>query len=383
MDDVPIGEPQSRHPIELTPLRDDSSEAPEVISRSSRPLVLLVSVAALAVVVGFVLSIGRGGDTDPAATTVPRDDLAEPDDPLVVRAEEAATLLEVIPEAADHLMVFRSADSLAIVDFRDGTSRLMDWDGLDQIETLGFTFLASERGSWVIDPDNLEVALRLAPQAQIGILEDPTRTAVLAEAAGATTVLGGFFDGRAIRILATVPAGADAEVVQERGVVITPLSGGSYLVQASFPDKVSDGRIVGANADWYGEVLCDELLRCTGSVRSWDTDEAIDVPIGVLSAPEVRISPDGRWVLSGGGASSWSMYSIEDDSFAAFGAGVGPNASATWSPDSSFFLWIGEGTLYAARPERPFELVDLTLSARPLPNLVASEIAFVAVNDTE
>ena len=145
---------------------------------------------------------------------------------------------------------------------------------------------------------------------------------------------------------------------------------------------VSDGRIVAANADWFAEVVCDDLMRCTGNIRSWDDDLVTPIPIDVLTTAVVRISPDGRWVLSGG-SGHWSIYDIAEQTSVPTGEDVVPNGSATWSPDSAFFLWIDARTLSATRPEQPSERVSLTLRVEPLIGLMTGEIGFVPVADTE
>ena len=368
--------------FELSRLSPDVIREPNLVSRSnSMPPIVFGIIATLVIVAIVGTGLGDPNDVEPPAAALSDPEVTE-EAPSGLRVEQSATFLEALPEAGDYLMFFRSDDSLAVLDFRDGSSELMDWGVPDRIETTGFMYLASERGSWVVDPNNLSRALRLAPRAQIAVLENPTRTAVLAEISGVTTVFGGFFDGRSVRVLASVPAGSNAEAIQKLGVIINPLSGGSYLIQETWPTLVSSGRIVAANANWFAEVLCDDRLRCTANIRSWDDDMVTPIPIDVLATPVVRISPDGRWVLSGG-TSHWSIYDVAKQTSVATGDDVVPNGSATWSPDSAFFLWIDARTLSAARPERPSERVNLTLEVEPLIGLITTEIGFLPVADTE
>ncbi len=371
-------------PVDWRPLPASVERVPSVVGRSTHPLVIVFGVvAALAIVAALVSSLVGSDDAEPpvsrpstAVTVVADDGFA------ALRADQSATLLEAIPEAGEYLLFFRSGESLAILDFRDGSSETMDWGVPDGVDTVGFLYMASERGSWVIDPNDLSRALRLAPTSQIGVLQNPTRTAVLADASGTTTVFGGFFDGRSVRILAFVPVGAHAEVIQKLGVLISPVSGGSYLVQETSPTRVSEGRIVAANEDWFAEVLCDDSLQCTGNFRSWDNDEETPIALEVLTPPVVRISPNGRWILSGGNG-RWSIFDVTAQTSVATGVEVDPNASVTWSPDSAFFLWIEARTLSAVRPELPTERVNLGLGIEPLTNLMASEIGFLPIASTE
>ncbi|MDG1412208.1 MAG: hypothetical protein P8Q52_15865 [Acidimicrobiales bacterium] len=368
--------------FELSQLSPDVIRESNLVSRSnSMPQIVFGIIATLVIVAIVVTGFGDPDDVEPPAAALPDPEVTE-EDPSGLRTEQSATFLEALPEAGDYLMFFRSDDSLAVLDFRDGSSELMDWGVPDGIETKGFMYLASERGSWVVDPNNLSRALRLAPRAQIAVLRNPTRTAVLAEVSGVTTVFGGFFDGRSVRVLASVPVGSNAEAIQKLGVIISPLTGGSYLIQETWPTLVSSGRIVAANAHWFAEVLCDDRLRCTANIRSWDDDMVTPIPIDVLATAVVRISPDGRWVLSGG-TSHWSIYDVAKQTSVATGDDVVPNGSATWSPDSAFFLWIDARTLSAARPERPSERVNLTLGVEPLIGLITTEIGFLPVADTE
>ncbi|NCG22884.1 MAG: hypothetical protein GWP47_01985 [Actinobacteria bacterium] len=368
--------------FELNPLSADVISEPNLLSRfNSTSAVVFGIIATLVIVVIVFTGLGEPDDVEPPAVALPDPDVTE-QDPSELRADQTASFLEALPEAGDYLMFFRSNDSLAVVDFRLGSSELMDWGVPNGTETAGLIYLASERGSWVVDPNDLSRALRLAPESQIAVLENPTRTAVLAEISGVTTVFGGFFDGRSVRTLALVPAGSEADLVQKLGVIISPLSGGSYLIQETSPMLVSDGRIVAANADWFAEVVCDDLMRCTGNIRSWDDDLVTPIPIDALTTAVVRISPDGRWVLSGG-SGHWSIYDIAEQTSVPTGEDVVPNGSATWSPDSAFFLWIDARTLSATRPEQPSERVSLTLRVEPLIGLMTGEIGFVPVADTE
>jgi len=368
--------------FELNPLSPGVISEPNLLSRfNSTSAVVFGIIATLVIVVIVVTGLGEPDDVEPPAVALPDPDVTE-QDPSELRADQTASFLEALPEAGDYLMFFRSNDSLAVVDFRLGSSELMDWGVPNGTETAGFIYLASERGSWVVDPNDLSRALRLAPESQIAVLENPTRTAVLAEISGVTTVFGGFFDGRSVRTLALVPAGSEADLVQKLGVIISPLSGGSYLIQETSPMLVSDGRIVAANADWFAEVVCDDLMRCTGNIRSWDDDLVTPIPIDALTTAVVRISPDGRWVLSGG-SGHWSIYDIAEQTSVPTGEDVVPNGSATWSPDSAFFLWIDARTLSATRPEQPSERVSLTLRVEPLIGLMTGEIGFVPVANTE
>ena len=368
--------------FELSPLSADVIREPSLVSRSNSTSAVVFGIIATLVIVAIVVTgLGEPDDVEPPAVALFDSDVAE-EDPSELRADQSATFLEALPEAGDYLMFFRSDDSLAVVDFRDGSSELMDWGVPNGTETVGFMYLASERGSWVVDPNDLSRALRLAPRSQIAVLENPTRTAVLADVSGVMTVSGGFFDGRSVRVLALVPVGSKAEVIQKLGVIISPLSGGSYLIQETSPTLASDGTIVAANADWFAEVICDDRLRCTANVGSWDDDVVTPIPIDVLTTAVVRISPDGRWVLSGG-SGHWSIYDVAEQTSVATGDDVVPNGSAIWSPDSAFFLWIDALTLSAARPERPSERVNLTLGVEPLIDLTTSEIGFLPVADTE
>ena len=368
--------------FELNPLSADVIGEPNLVSRSnSTPAIVFGIIATLVIVAIVVTGLGEPDNVEPPAVALPDRDVTE-EVPSELRADQTASFLEALPEAGDYLLFFRSYNSLAVVDFRLGSSELMDWGVPNGTETVGFVYLASERGSWVVDPNNLSRALRLAPRAQIAVLRNPTRTAVLAEVSGVTTVFGGFFDGRSVRVLASVPAGSNAEAIQKLGVIISPLTGGSYLIQETWPTLVSSGRIVAANAHWFAEVLCDDRLRCTANIRSWDDDMVTPIPIDVLATAVVRISPDGRWVLSGG-TGHWSIYDVAKQTSVATGDDVVPNGSATWSPDSAFFLWIDARTLSAARPERPSERVNLTLGVEPLIGLITTEIGFLPVADTE
>jgi len=361
---------------------ENPAEPEESSPRSSRSLVIGLGIVGALALVAIVFTSVRDAADDAAPAIEPTEtDVAEAP-PAETRAEQTAALLAALPTAADHLMFFRTTGSLALVDFRDGSSTLMDWSVPDQVDTVGFLYMASERGSWVIDPADLSVALRLAPTAQIAVLETPTRTAVLAEAAGATTVLGGFFDGRSIRILASVPVGSEAEAVQGLGVVVSPISGGSYLIQESLPVQVSEGRIVAPNANHYGEVLCGDRLVCTANIRSWHDDTLSPVPVDLLTAPVVRISPDGRWVLTGGG-DRWSIYDVDAGTFTSTDADVTLNGSVAWAPDSSFFVWIEARTLFAAAPTQLDVAVTLALDVEPIPGLLSSEIGFLPVGDVE
>ena len=200
--------------VKLTGVGGPVPATETIASSSANPVTIALFV--LVVIGGLVLLVTtvRSGNGATAQLANPFADPTEEELTAVnaaIRAQEVVDLTSLFPELTDLHMVYRADDSLALVDFSEGSSTLLEWGVPKEADTVGFLYMSSERGSWVLDPDDLSTALRLAPTTQIGLLADPTRTAVLAEERGTATVFGGFFDGRSIRILASVPMGAEAE----------------------------------------------------------------------------------------------------------------------------------------------------------------------------
>ena len=355
-----------------------------LIERNSRPW---LGFAAIALVALGLVWLFQGRDAEPEAsldeslptTTLGVDASAVADE---ARIESLANIAAAAPTAAEYLVFYRSDESLAMVDLRDGSNELLDWEAPVELYTDDYVYLASERGSWVVDLTNVMTPLRLAPNAQIAVLEDPTLTAALSTTLnGEQFLVGGFGNGRSLHVLASVPEGADVDLVQGLGAVISPISGGSFIVQSGPPELVTDGRVIGANVSWYIDVTCDDAITCASALKSWDaTDVAIELPLALSLADRVAVSPDGRWVVSGPDP-GWSLFDVATGEEHVLDVEVSPTASIRWSPDGSFLLWFEQDAVHLLDPVDRSTVATLDLSQRPLQGLAADEVVFVEVSE--
>lgn len=216
--------------------------------------------------------------------------------------------------------------------------------------------LGSENSTWLLD---------LKVPARSGKLSNTVRMVRLGSGLdsygfsstgenGQTEFFVGSLWGPAMNGLAEVDARHDVFYVPKTGIIVASQDAKSSTVVGSgleaLPSRL--GRIVAASPERVAGIHCDDLGRCVGRIARWDGSDEVQVDAAALSLPVVRMSPDSRYVLSGGG-SSWNLLDLEVGSMNSWETRFSANDSLVWSPDSSTVFFIADGALLALRVTDP------------------------------
>lgn len=422
------------------------SDATVDLNPAPRWLPAALVLAAVGGLAALMIFGGGGADTTEQAVETPDEIAAEPTvaeptaiptvDPEVEAAAAAETQRQrhevasiwartLVPAAAEARVVYRTENSVALVDLAAGEQRELRLDVPVDLSTEGFAYLGSGRGTWVINPSSLDAALRLAPQAEIGPLADATSSIVVPEP-GARFIMLSQHDGRVVRPIVEVPPTSDVLVVGGRGAIVTPPSGGSTLVNSLGAQPLTDGRVLTANADYLIELRC-EPLRCAASVRAWppisdegvtldnelsyaddqEVDEsshddtadddtadyesadaapgapaavgAVELPGDIWTSTTLALAPSGEWLIVANDQSeAWQLYDLRSGVAEIAGSGTDPAplpaTAVVWAPDSSYFVFIDDDGVVVGSPDMPTALAKVPLQFAPLGELQGSEL---------
>jgi len=303
----------------------------------------------------------------------------------------------LVPAAASAKVVYRTEDSVALVDLGAGEQSELRLDVPIDLATDGFAYLASDRGTWVINPESLDAALRLAPQAEIGPLADPTSSIVMPEP-NARFIMLSQHDGRIVRPIVEVPPASEVRIVGGRGAIVSPPTGGSSLVTSIGAEPLTNGRVIAANADYLVELRC-EPLTCGAVVRPWpplrsfgadidpdakvatEIDESlvVQLPADIWTATVLALSPTGEWLfVADDDGENWQLYDLRSGVAEAAGSGTDPKpepaTAVVWAPDGSYFAFLDQEGLVVGSPEMPTALAKVPLQFPPVPDVIASEM---------
>lgn len=198
---------------------------------------------------------------------------------------------------------------------------------------------------------------------------------------GTTGFFVGTLWGPAKNGLAEVDAQSKVISVPSTGFVVASANGDSSVLRDGAFEPASSrlGRVVAASPSLLAGIHCDAVGRCVGRVADWaGTNEKI-VDASVLAEPIVRISPNGRYIMSGGGGSSWHLVDLEEATQHTWPLGLVPDDSLQWSPDSTTAYFLSETTLVAIRVDGPEPLVRRVRSVGDIgPRLPGSDVRVLA-----
>lgn len=391
------------------------SDATIDLNPTPRWLPAALVIATVAGLAGLMI-FSANGDTPESLIDDTTDLAAEPTtvaptavptvDPAVAIAAELETQRQrhevasiwartLVPAAAAARVVYRTENSVAVVDLGAGEQRELGLDVPVDLSTEGFAYLASSRGTWVINPDRLDTALRLAPQAEISPLADPTASIVL-PAPGARFLMLSQHDGRIVRPIVELPPTSEVRIVGGRGAIVSPPTGGSSLVTSVGAEPLTAGKVIAAAAEYLVELRCEPLV-CRAVVRPWPTlqsDEGevdadvvpesdasleVELPGDVWTATSLALAPNGEWIfVSNQSGETWQLYDLRSGTAEVAGSGVdpGPNppAAVVWAPDSSYFAFIDDDGLVVGDPDLPTALAKVPLQFPAALDLESSEM---------
>jgi len=415
---------QSTDPIDASRSRapdlDDAvvSDTTADLNSAPRWVPAALVVAAVAGLAALLIFSGGAETTEQAAET-PAETAVEPTsippttEPAVDAEAEAAIEAEtqrqrhevasiwartLVPAAAATTVVYRTENSVALVDLAAGEQSELPLDVPIDLSTDGFAYLTSDRGTWVVNPSNPVAALRLAPQAEIGPLSDPTASIVLPER-GARFIMLSQHDGRIVRPIAEIQPTSEVLIVGGRGAIVTPPTGGSSLVSALGAERLTEGRVLTANHDYLVELRC-QPLTCGAVARPWPelvsagddvvatddpptTDPSTEVafPGDTWTAATIALSPNGEWLFVADEAAAWELFDLRTGVAEMAGSGTDPSpkpaTAVVWAPDSSYFVFMDDDGLVVGSPEVPTALAKVPLQFPPAPGLVGSEMMVI------
>ncbi len=178
--------------------------------------------------------------------------------------------------------------------------------------------------------------------------------------------------GPAMNGLAEVEASSAVFYVPGTGIIAAGRDGTSSVLRGSgfepMPSRL--GRVVAATRSHVAGIHCDDLGRCVGRFAKWDGADERQVEADLLAMPFVRISPDGRSVLTAG-VSSWHLIDVESGTSVRWDLRLVPDDSLVWSDDSSTVFLVADGSLVAIRPADQGPPVALVRSAYPIDDRLA------------
>ena len=148
-------------------------------------------------------------------------------------------------------------------------------------------------------------------------------------------------DGESIDLLAsglpipgvTLPAGAELIVVQQRGLIVLPRTGGTFEVSgtASSLTRLSDDRAVSASTGATAYERCGDDLQCHYfAVRTGSDDE---FPLPVPPRSVVDISPRGDWAVA---RADDGTFLVDVESGDLVPLADGAIDAISWAPDDAF-----------------------------------------------
>lgn len=333
------------------------------------------TAALLLVVVAIVGWAVFGGGQSDAEAEAEEQDSAQGEDGL--GTDHQATGDANLPPSDSHL----AADNIAagFQDLVDDTERFTvvypTAGGLQMLSAAGsttpdvsvafgfeqmarFPLVSDGNRTWAVDPADPSTSYLVSTQfvvvdtalegrvAFIDTSRDPIRVGISSFGAW-----GAGFD---------VPESSEILAVPGRGLLIMPITGGTFIVTATGVDPVSDDSAVAASANGTVYQRCDEALDCELYVTNPELPDGLLLDLRVGS--EISVSPDGRFVASPDDEQTTTVFDIDGRNSWSFPAndvrGLG------WAPDGSF-LAVTTGTDLLVASTEDQSVVQLPLPADP------------------
>lgn len=328
-----------------------------------RPIGIAAAIAIIAVAFLAVLllsMLGSDEETDTAnAVTVPASTTTSQESAASTTDSQAATIVDS-----------GSVDAPAASDTPSGAARL----GSDQVASAfaneidtdsisyGIAYVANS-GFVVLDargislPD-LEIAQQFGQVSELALLtgeggtwavnaDDRDRSYlvsnmyVVVEAERPDTIAVIDADNESIDLLSsglpipgvTLPTGAEMIVVQQRGLIVLPRTGGTFELSgtASSLTRLSDDRAVSASTGATAYERCGDDLQCDYFTVRTGSDE--EFPLQVPPRSVLDISPRGDWVVARADDETF-LVDVESGDLVPLAGGT--IDAISWAPDDTF-----------------------------------------------
>ena len=336
----------------------DLDARPAAETRSTRALVLrsaaMVLGAASAV---FVIVLAASARTGGSEATTPSPTAPTPASGVRPSVVEQPDPVEALPSTPLEWL----ADRMLVSVDGEGRLRLRRLDrGVDI--TAGthssvvpplpehVLLLGAPNRTWLVDTERLERSGELSNTVRLVRLGEGLDSFgfISTGADDRTEFFVGSFWGPAASGLDAVDGSTDVITVADAGIIAADAAGTSAVLRPTGFESLSArfGRVVAASPTTIAGIHCDAAGRCVGRVGSWDGDAEQQVDAELLARPVVTISPDGRYLVSGG-TSTWDVLDLEDGARRSFESAVDVDGPTAWAPDSTGLFLVADSSVLA------------------------------------
>ncbi|MDW3179493.1 MAG: hypothetical protein R8J94_19030 [Acidimicrobiia bacterium] len=369
---------------------EDAGAASAPMHEPSNRRTFVASVIAIIIISGlFVVAFGSDSSSDESVAQTPNSidaDPITPDVPITPDAEEQPLIdqLASAPEEwlAGHVLAWVNAQGeLQARQLATGSDLPVSVFAQTNTPPLPehIHLLGGENSTWLLDLESPERSGEFSNTVRIVRLGSGAGRYGFSsiDEGGATGFFVGTLWGPAKNGLAEVDAQTNVISVPATGFVVASANGDSSALRDGAFEPVSSrlGRVVAASPSLLAGIHCDAVGRCVGRVAEWDGTNERVVDAAVLAEPIVRISPNGRYIMSGGGGSIWHLVDLAEGTHLTWPLGLVPDDSLQWSPDSSTAFFLNESSLVAVRIDGPEPQVRRVRSAGDIgPRLPGSDV---------
>jgi len=242
-----------------------------------------------------------------------------------------------------HHLAYAVENGVTLIDFDTGlVQRVAQF--ADRIATLPPFLLLYDGGHTIaIDPDVPE-HLRVFVTGSRAIATDQEGTFAFAVVDDVTGDIVEVFTGRNdagwLGQTLPLPEGATTLEVQGLGFLVSPPEGGTLVAGLTEFEEIADGRVISAVPGAWVEVRCDP--GCEPVLVDLVTTEEFSLPRSFADDDvALVIAPDTSWIIESTDESSRFVdprtgYTVE--------IGGGAGGRFAWAPDSSYTIWLTEGS---------------------------------------
>jgi len=329
--------------------------------------IVIIVVALLAVL--LVSTLGSGEETETptaviiqAPTTAARESAASRADSQAaasVRSDQVASAFanEIDTDAITYGIAYVAKNSFVVLDAR-GIS-LPELEIAQQFQQVSeLALLTGEEGTWAVNANDRDRSYLVSNMYVVVEAERPDTIAVIDA------------DGESIDLLAsglpipgvTLPAGAELIVVQQRGLIVLPRTGGTFEVSgtASSLTRLSDDRAVSASTGATAYERCGDTLQCDYFAVRTGSDDEFALPVPPRSV--VDISPRGDWAVA---RADDGTFLVDVESGDLVPLADGAIDAISWAPDDAFVA-LARGDIIEILIPTELRSIELTLNEQLL-----------------
>ena len=288
-------------------------------ARAGRLTALLLAAALLVVGAAAIAALlsdrGDSNEADTSSTSsTPTPENAMSEDPNELASAED----QLLSAGRQEIVAYVSGTSVVTVDLESGevttTAPEMDTSHHDAKPVDQYYLLiAGNRTFGISRADPSEIFL-LTGSGSIAPLDGTWVAVVDRRSDQSARILATQFLQAFTLLLADLDPDTAHLLVPELGVLATPATGGTYLVNRETHGRVSEGRVVTATANEWVEQRCDTSLLCSTVVVNQDTGAEVTLPDSFNNhANNLTIASDGTRIVQWGTEQS-QVFDVRDGS---------------------------------------------------------------------